>query len=103
MLFPEEMVSGGSADRIFGKQMWMLISVAIGLLCALVGYAFHKSFHFIHWLLDKYCARIPRYLVFAMLAGLSAAIGSAVFRITGLRGTGPVRRGWLAPLYGAFR
>ncbi|CAJ1355300.1 unnamed protein product [Effrenium voratum] len=82
----EEMVSGGSADRIFGKQMWMLISVAIGLLCALVGYAFHKSFHFIHWLLDKYCARIPRYLVFAMLAGLSAAIGSAVFRITGLRG-----------------
>ncbi|CAJ1450933.1 unnamed protein product [Effrenium voratum] len=83
----EDAVSGGSMNRIFGEHMWMLVSVGIGVLCALVGYCFSKLFVLIHYFLHKYAyAKCPRYLVFALLGGISAAIGSAVFRLTGLRG-----------------
>lgn len=83
----ESMVAGGSVDRIFGPQMWMLISILIGLLSALVGFAFSKVFHFTHKFLNTVVLpRIPRWIVFGVLGGLVAAIGSLVYRTTGLTG-----------------
>eukprot|EP00439_Symbiodinium_sp_Y106_P080542 s1139_g19.t1 len=83
----EDMVAGGSIETIFGKSMWMLVSIAIGLLCAFVGYIFHKGFAFTHWLLTKKVYECcPRYLVFMILGGMTAGIGALVFHLTGLRG-----------------
>ncbi|CAE7303974.1 Ift140 [Symbiodinium natans] len=83
----EDMVAGGSIETIFGKSMWMLVSIAIGLLCALIGYVFHKGFALTHWLLTKKVYECcPRYLVFMTLGGMTAGIGAVVFHLTGLRG-----------------
>lgn len=82
-----DLVSGASTENLFGENFWLLISIPIGIMSACVGYLFHLCFHYLHRFLKKVAFRFcPRFLVFALLAGLSAAIGSLVFRITGLRG-----------------
>lgn len=81
------LVSSASFNQVFGENLWMLIAVPIGLMSAIVGYMFHKIFHFLHWFLQQYGFRFcSRYIVFATVAGFSAAIGSIVFRLTGVRG-----------------
>jgi len=83
----EDMVAGGSVDSILGKSMWMLVSVAIGLLCAVVGYVFHKGFELTHWLLTKHIYEyIPKFVVFPIFGGITAAVGGLVYHLTGLRG-----------------
>jgi len=82
-----ELVSGSSANKLFGESFWMLISVPIGLMSAIVGYMFHKCIDWLHRFLKHVLFRFcPRYVVFALLAGISAGIGSATYRLTGLRG-----------------
>eukprot|EP00435_Cladocopium_sp_Y103_P014615 s3064_g3.t1 len=82
-----DLVSGASTDNLFGENFWLLISIPIGIMSAGVGYLFHLCFHYLHLFLKKVLLHFcPRFLVFALLAGVSAAIGSAVFRLTGLRG-----------------
>ena len=82
-----DLVSGASINKVFGENCWMLIAIPIGLMSAIVGYILSKVFHIFHWFLRTfafpYC---PRCIVFAIIAGISAAIGSAVFRLTGMRG-----------------
>lgn len=79
------LVSGASVNQLFGENFWMLVSIPIGCLCAVVGYVFHLAFRLISRLLKR-ISSWPRYLVFPMIAVLTAGIGSAVFRLTGLRG-----------------
>ena len=83
----EVMVSGASWERIYGQSMWMLIAIPIGFLSSFAGYCFSKAFHYIHRFISKVALkRAPKSIVFSIVGGLVACIGSAVFRMAGLRG-----------------
>lgn len=83
----EEMVIGGSVDSIYGQRMWMLISLLIGVMASIVGYLFSIAFKWTHIVLTKASQLgLPRSVIFPLVAGIVASIGSAVFRSTGLRG-----------------
>lgn len=80
----ESMVAGGSVHELLGQNMWMLISVCIGFISALVGFVFSRVFHYVHKFMNW--IPLPRWLLFGIVGGLVACIGSAVYHATGLRG-----------------
>eukprot|EP00435_Cladocopium_sp_Y103_P059091 s558_g21.t1 len=78
----ESMVAGGSVHELLGQDMWMLISACVGLISALVGFVFSRVFHYVHKFMNW--IPLPRWLLFGIVGGLVACIGSAVYHATGL-------------------
>eukprot|EP00930_Biecheleria_cincta_P038896 TRINITY_DN2674_c0_g2_i1.p1 TRINITY_DN2674_c0_g2~~TRINITY_DN2674_c0_g2_i1.p1 ORF type:complete len:931 (-),score=130.07 TRINITY_DN2674_c0_g2_i1:349-2850(-) len=79
-------VAGGSIQQVYGYHMWLLISVPIGIACSLAGYAMSSGCNILRRKLGERVRRLPLSLVLGMQALLTASVGAAVFRYTGLRG-----------------
>eukprot|EP00930_Biecheleria_cincta_P038897 TRINITY_DN2674_c0_g3_i1.p1 TRINITY_DN2674_c0_g3~~TRINITY_DN2674_c0_g3_i1.p1 ORF type:complete len:917 (-),score=142.30 TRINITY_DN2674_c0_g3_i1:232-2982(-) len=79
-------VAGGSIQQVYGYHMWLLISVPIGIICSLAGYVVSSGCNILRRKLGERVQRLPLSMVLGMQALLTASVGAAVFRYTGLRG-----------------
>lgn len=78
--------SGGSPQKVFGENGWMLVSIPIALICSVFGFLISKTLECSWRLIACLEARVPTRLVIILMVTTSACVGSCVFQITGLRG-----------------
>lgn len=76
----------GSLHKVFGQNMWMLISVPIAVVCSFAGLFISRALDKCWELVDRSKRRVPYRLITIVMVTASAAIGSGVYQITGLRG-----------------
>lgn len=76
----------GVLDKVFGKHMWMLISVPIGIVCSLFGYGISKALDRTWLTIDFLKRGLSEQCVVIIMVVFSALLGSVAFQITGFRG-----------------